>query len=153
MKRFYAVLAIVAFVAMVAGSFLGGNAFGAPAGAVLTPVSNNNANNGAAMQTWFSGTPINADTRSCKDVANFDVADMQYVITQSGVNTATIKYQYSNNNSNYVDGATVYSGTPVPASTPFTNMHQQAVFGKYFCVYADLTNATPVSIYWSGVTK
>ena len=144
-------LIVVAFVAV---SLLpGGNSMAAPGAAVLTPVSNNNANTGAAFTTWFSGTPISADTRSCKDMSKYDVIDFQYKITQTGVNTATINYQYSNNNSNYVDGATVYSGTPVPASTPFTNMHQQASFGRYFCVNVDMTNATPISVYFSGVSK
>lgn len=141
-------------VGVIAASLLpGGMSMAAPAEAVLTPVSNNNANTGAAFTTWFSGTPVAADTRSCKDMAKYDVIDFQYKITQSGVNTTTVKFQYSNNNSDYVDGNTIYSGTPVPASTPFTNMTQQASFGRYFCTLIDVTNATPVSVYMSGVSK
>lgn len=165
-KRFGNIVAgllIAAVLAvLIAGSFLlpTANVSGAPANAVLTPVSNSNANAGARFAIFFSGTPISADTRACAELGNFDVMDLQYVVTQTGVNTITLKSQYSNNASgadytggNFVDANTYLSGTPVPASTPFTAMSQQALFGRYHCIYADVSNATPVSIYASGVAK
>lgn len=138
-----------------------GPAYGAPGAAVLTPVSNNNANSGAKFVTfWAAGSSIAADTRVCQETSSFDVGDLQYVITQSGTNTVTVKQQYSNNASgttwtggNYVDGNSFLSGTPVPASTPFTNMTQQALFGRYNCLYVDVTNATPISVYASMLAK
>lgn len=161
-KNIIAGLFIAALIAVLLGaSFLpSNNSYAAPSNAVLTPVSNSNANQGARLATFFNGTPISADTRKCVQLGSFDVMDMQYVVTQSGTNTITVKSQYSNNASggtwtggNYVDGNTYLSGTPVPASTPFTGLTQQALFGYYHCIYADVTNATPVSIYVSGVAK
>lgn len=138
-----------------------GPAYGAPAGAVLTPVTNNNANNGAKFVTfWAAGSSITSDTRVCQETSSFDVGDLQYLITQTGINTVTVSQQYSNNASgstwtggNYVTGASFLSGTPVPASTPFTNMQQTALFGRYNCLLVDVTNATPISVYASMMAK
>lgn len=122
-------------------------------GAVITPVSNNNSNGGARFAVFFSGTPIAADTRSCIDLGAYDVLDIQTVINPSGVNTTSLKHQYSNNNANYTDANTLILPTPVTANTPVAAMSQQALFGRYTCMFADVANATPVSLYVSGVAK
>ena len=165
-KNIVAGLFIAALIAVLLGAsflpsgFVMASPSGAPAEAVLTPVSNNNANTGARLATFFNGTPIAADTRKCVELGAFDVMDLQYVVTQTGVNTITVKSQYSNNASgatwtsgNFVDGNSYLSGTPVAAATPFTNLTQQALFGRYHCIYADVANATPVAIYVTGMAK
>lgn len=130
------------------------SASAAPNLAVLTPVANNN---GSGLQPrfaqFFNGTPISSDTRICVDAGGYNAGDFQYKVTQTGVNTITLKHQYSNNNVDYVDGASFVSGTPVPPQTPVSNMNQQALFGRYTCVFADLANSTPVSVYVSAQLK
>ena len=162
-KTLTAALVLFLLAAMVfVGSFMGAAlpATGAPAGAVLTPVSNSNSNSGSRFALFFNAATAVADTRKCIELGSFDVVDYQWVLTQSGTNTTTITTEYSNNASgatwtggNYVTAATLLSGTPVPASTPSTNMAEHAVFGRYNCVYVDVTNATPVTVYVSGVAK
>jgi len=148
---------------LMLGSLLPGvsPASGAPAEAVLTPVANNNSNGGARFVTFFNGTPISVDTKVCSDLSAFDVGDYQYIIKQtvSAANQTTVTVSYSNVSGStnpaayYIAAQTLLSGTPGPASTPISNMGQIALFGKYLCAYADLNNATPVSLYLSLLGK
>lgn len=146
--------ALLLLAVMVAVSvFPSANVGAAPMGAVLTPVANTNGSGQTPrFATFFDGT-VTADTRVCAQLGGYNAADFQYKLTQTGVNTVTVKHQYSNNQADYVDGTTFMSGTPVPASTPFTNMAQHALFGRYACVLVDVTNATPVSVYVSAAAK
>lgn len=126
----------------------------APAEAVITPVAGYGASGiGGKFITFFAPTPITVDTRRCSDTMNYRVGDFQTKLTQSGTNTVTVSIQNTNNNSDYNTAQTLMSGTPVPASTPFTAMNQYPVFGRYTCVFIDVTNTTPVSPYVSAVVK
>lgn len=152
-KQITFIATIATLLLMLVISVMQRPASAAPNLAVLTPVANNN---GSGQEPRFaqliSGT-LSSDTRVCIDAGGYNAADFQYKVTQTGINTITLKHQYSNNNRDYIDGASFMSGTPVPAQTPFGNMAQHALFGRYTCVFADLDNATPVSVYVSAQVK
>lgn len=155
MNRFLTIVLLVTGLALITATLLSPSyrASGAAPAAVLTPVSNNNTNGGVKFSTFFNGTPITTPTQVCVDLSAYDVGDFQVVVNQVGSNTVTVLHRYSNNNSNYVTGATLFSGTPVAAGTPSTAMSQQAYFGKYNCVDVGLANVTPVSVYVGVLSK
>lgn len=122
---------------------------GAPAAAVLTPVSNDNASLGARVATWANVEVFTADDTSCFELGNYDVIDLQYVIDQGTVNTTTITQQYSNDNVTMVDGAAVVTANAADAN----GMAQYALFGRYGCMKIDVANANPITITLIGVAK
>jgi hypothetical protein len=104
---------------------------------------------------FFNGNgPITADTRSsCFEVPDYSVVDLQYLIDQTiadnVVNTTTLKLQFSNDLVTYVDGINVVASNTADASSlqPF------AIFGRYTCVYADVSNTNPITLTVVGVVK
>lgn len=126
----------------------------APALAVLTPVSNNNTNNGVHIQQFFNG-PITADTYACADLSTWDVMDLQYRIDQGTTNTTTLTMQRYNIapplvvTPIYESGATVVNANAADAHADL----QVSLFDRYTCVLADVTNSNPVTLTVIGVAK
>lgn len=153
-KQITFIATIATLLLMLVISVMQRPASAAPNLAVLTPVANNNGSGQEPrFAQFFSGTPISSDTRVCAQLGGYNAADFQFKVVQTGANTITLKHQYSNNNADFIDGTSFMSGTPVPAQTPFGNMAQHALFGRYTCVFADLDNTTPVSVYVSAQAK
>lgn len=122
----------------------------APA-AIPTPASvTRPAKDGFITFNPFSGSPITADsTSTCFDVGNYSVIDALYVIDQGTTNTVTLTSKWS------VDGTTTASGVNLVASNvaDATDMTQLQVFGRYFCVLADVGNTNAVTVTVQAIAK
>lgn len=131
----------------VAGS--GPGAMAAPAAAPTPAVSGYSAKAPTEL-TWWDTTAVEADGGSTAlVVSQWQATDIQYVIDQGDVNTVTLKLQFSNDNANWTDGATLVSSNAADASV----LAQAAVFGKYARIYADVANTNPVTLTVMGILK
>lgn len=148
------VVALMVFALALTALSGGGAATAAPA-AAPTPVSvTRPAGDGFVSVSPFSAQVIAADTTSsCYDVAKYSVVDVLYSIDQtvlaSGANTTTLTTKWS------IDGVTTVSGVNVVASNAAdaTDMQQLQVFGRYFCVLADVSNAQDVTVTVQAIAK
>jgi ABC-type transport system substrate-binding protein len=98
----------------------------------------------------FTAAALGEDTTStCYDVAAYSVIDALYVIDQTAVNTVTLTAQWS------IDGSTLVSGVNLVASNAAdaSDMTQLQVFGRYFCVLADVTNTDNVTVTVQAIAK
>lgn len=122
----------------------------APA-AIPTPASvTRPAQDGYITFNPFSASAVTADsTSTCFDVGNYSVIDALYVIDQGTTNTVTLTSKWS------VDGTTTASGINLVASNvaDATDMAQLQVFGRYWCVLADVTNANPLTVTVQAIAK
>jgi len=82
-------------------------------------------------------------------LANYEALDLHYVIDQGTVNTATLKLQYSNDGSNWADGADVVAANAADAN----EMVQHYNVGAYTRLYATVSNANPVTVTVIGLAK
>lgn len=136
------VVAVVAFAVLV--GLLGPVVEAAPL-AVPTPVS---VTKPAATQPWRSFTIWNAATftadtdSTCYEIADFSVADIQYVIDQGTTNTTTITLRWSNDGTTLTNGVNLVASNAADAS----DMQQVALFGRYMCLLADVTNSNTITI-------
>lgn len=146
------VAALVLFALALAafGGTGGGAAVAAPA-AAPTPVSvTRPAGDGYVTVAPFSASAIAADTTStCYDVAKYSVVDVLYSIDQGTTNTTTLTSKWS------IDGTTLVSGVNIVASNAAdaTDMAQLQVFGRYFCVLANVANAETVTVTVQAIAK
>lgn len=123
----------------------------APA-AIPTPVSvTRPAGDGYVTFNPFAGTSsIAADTTStCFDVGGRSIVDVLYVIDQTDVNTLTLTSKWS------IDGTTTVSGVNLVASNAAdaSDMVQLQVFGRYFCILADVANTNAVTVTAQAIAK
>lgn len=104
---------------------------------------------------FFNGLgPITEDTRSsCFEVPEYSIVDLQYLIDQTlaggAVNTTTLKLQFSNDLTTFVDGIAIATSNVTDTS----NLQSYAIFGRYTCVYADVSNTNPITLTINGVVK
>ncbi len=125
--------------------------------AIPTPVTapaHSTAPNAPEFPLFFNAKPLAADTRSsCFEVPEYSAIDLQWLIDQTIVdttaNTITLKLQYSNDNLNYVDGASFVSANVADAG----DMQQYNLFGRYTCIYADVSNTQTVTVTVIGTVK
>lgn len=151
-KKNFTLTAFVAVLTLLIAYAFGGNGserVSAAPMAAPTPITYNNTNGGARLAPFFQAVGVIADTRVCFDLQDYDLVDLQYVIDQGTVNTVTLTMQYSNNNANFSSGAAVVSANAADAD----NLNQFHLFGRYNCVFADVTNTNPVTITVLGVVK
>lgn len=115
----------------------------APA-AIPTPVSvTRPAADGYITVAPFSATVVTEDTTStCYDVGQYSIVDALYVIDQGTTNTVTLTSKWS------IDGTTKVSGVNLVASNvaDASDLTQLQVFGRYFCVLADVANTNPLTV-------
>lgn len=144
-----ATAALVLFVALIAT--LGGNGASAAPSLIPTPVSVNPRGNYPAKDVVFYASKVmtTAETANAQGVEEHEVIDLQWIIDQTDVNTATVKLQFSNDGVNWVDGATVVSSNAADAN----DMQQFALFGKYARAHTTLGNTNPVTITLIGLAK
>ena len=155
MKANYVFLTIAAALvvfALALTALAGGGAATAAPLAIPTPVSvTRPASGGVQTFTPFAGsTALTADTTSaCVDVAQRSVIDVLYVIDQGTVNTTTLTSRWS------IDGVTLVDGVNVVASNAAdaSDMVQLQVFGRYFCLLANVTNSNPITITAQAIAK
>jgi hypothetical protein len=105
--------------------------------------------------TFQAATALIADTNTAGvDVMRLGAVDMQYIIDQtivfpSEMNTTTLTIQYSNDNSNWVDGLVLANANVADA----TSITRVPVFGRYMRVKQDLTNVNPITITLTAVGR
>lgn len=119
-----------------------------------TPVSQARSVNVPQVATFFAVESITADQRAgCTNSADFEKADIQYVIDQGTVNTVTLKLQFTNDphgsGATYIDGVNIVANNAADASS----MQQFQVFGAWTCIYADVANSNPLSLTVRAVLK
>lgn len=147
-----ALLALVVMMALVGMAMLPQSPAAAAPLAAPTPVSVTRPSNEATAITFspFSAQAVTVDTTStCFDVSKFAVIDALYSIDQGDVNTVTLTTKWS------IDGTTTASGVALVSANAAdaTEMQQLQVFGKYFCVLADVANTNPVTITVQAIAK
>lgn len=145
-----AVLLLAVLVLSIGGP---ANVTAAPA-AIPTPVSVNHSGSFADVPVFFSTAVITADGGSnAQNIQNHQVADLQWLLDQTlvsgAMNTTTLKLQFSNDGSNWIDGATFVTNNVADAG----DMQQYAIFGRYARVYADVSNTNPLTVTVIGVAK
>ena len=150
-QTFYAGMAAVMVLAVLV---LGALGLSAPAGAAPaaapTPVSVTASSKDAGEVVLYAGTVVTADGGSAVTVVkDYQLVDVQYVIDETAVNTTTVKLQFSNDNSNWTDGATLASSAVADGN----GLTQQAVFGKFMRAYADVATTDPVTVTVIGILK
>lgn len=120
--------------------------------AAPTPVTSGLVPNGPAKVPveFFVTEVITTDLASeAFQLANYSLLDVQYVIDQGTVNTATLKLQHSNDGSNWTDGTSLVTSNAADAAV----LNQYYNFGRYTRVYGDVTNSNPVTVTVIGVAK
>jgi hypothetical protein len=99
---------------------------------------------------WPVATALITDTRSnCIELTGAGALDLQYVIDEGTVNTATLKLIHSNDGVNFVDGVAIASAVAADANA----MQQYNIYGVYTCVSIALSNTNPITISAIGVAK
>lgn len=153
----YAVLAVVmalVLVVMVLSAISGGPVATAAPVAAPTPVSVTRPGGDGSFVVFdlFNAAALTEDTTSaCVDIGKYNVADVIYSFDQgAGVaNTTTLTTKFS------VDGGTLVSGINLVASNSAdaTDMQQLQLFGRYFCLLADVTNSNTVTVTAKAIAK
>ncbi len=123
-------------------------ALAAPA-AIPTPVSITPGSGAPQLVTLFNANVSTADGGGSAAVIAGEKVDLQWLIDQTAVNTVTLKLQFSNDSTNWIDGATFVTNNAADAG----DMQQYAVFGRYLRAYADVTNSNPVTVTVIGLVK
>ncbi len=119
-----------------------------------TPVAAVQRSLAPEFPVFFNAKVLTADTRSnCFEVPDYAVVDLQYIVDQTLVdlaaNTTTLTLQWSNDNSNFVNGLAVATNN----ITDTNDLQQFQLFGRHACVYADVSNTNPVTVTVLGVVK
>ena len=154
-KNTLVMVGAIAFVLMAALIFsmsagTPDTAMAAPAPAP-TPVSATDSGGNNAVVTFWSGEALTATgASSIQNVMDFERVDLQTTIDQGTTpNTVTLKLQFSNDGTNWIDGATVVTANVADAGA----MQQYALFGRYARLYATAGNSESVTVTAIGVAK
>ena len=143
-------LVLVAALIFSMSSVAPDTAMAAPAPAP-TPVSATDSGGNNAVVTFWSGEALTATgASSVQNVMDFERVDLQTTIDQGTTpNTVTLKLQFSNDGTNWIDGATVVTANVADAGA----MQQYALFGRYARLYATAGNSESVTVTAIGVAK
>lgn len=146
---FAVIVGAVLFLAVLAT--IGGNGASAAPSLIPTPVSvtARGAAPAKALAFYVSSTMTTAVASNAQGIAEYEVVDLQWLIDQTLVNTATFKLQFSNDGVNWVDGATPVSANAADAG----DMQQYALFGQFVRVHTTLSNENPLTVTVIGVAK
>lgn len=120
----------------------------APA-AIPTPVSVTPGSGAPQVATFWKGSVLTATGAGAEAIIAGEKVDLQWVIDQTAVNTVTLKLQFSNDSTNWVDGATFVTSNAADAG----DMQQYAVFGRYLRAHATVANSNPVTVTVIGLVK
>ena len=115
----------------------------APA-ALVTPAATNAMSDAEPRVITLYDGPVTTDTRgTCFDEAGYAYIDTHYKIDQTTTNTVTLTLQHA------VDTAISYEtlDTVVSANAADADaMVQSLMWGRFLCLYADVTNTNTVTI-------
>jgi hypothetical protein len=142
-------IVVIALLGLTWGLGVNSPAQAAP-NALVTPVTVYAGGVQVAPATFWSGTGTIADGGSTEiQVGSHEKIDLQAVVDVGVVNTTTLKLQFSNDGTNWIDGATFGTALVADANT----MQQYQVYGRYVRAYADVTNASPITLTVIGVLR
>lgn len=123
--------------------------------AVITPIAQTaRGNDQARVAQFFVSRAITADTRICFDLKDYETMDLQYAAVTGLSNATTIKVQQTNIDPTagpFNDAQTIATVPSTPADA--NAMTQVGMFGRWNCVFADVTNTNPVTLTIIGVAK
>lgn len=144
-----AVVAVIALVAALAPQSAP-TALAAPP-AIPTPASvTRPASPGYITFNPFATSAITADTTStCFDVGKQSTVDVLYTIDQGTTNTVTLTSQWSVDGTRLADGVNLVANNTADA----TDIAQLQVFGRYFCLLANVSNANTITITAQAIAK
>ena len=122
-----------------------------------TPVAIMNQSPESALVTFISGTTsIIADySPPGQQLYTFEYCNIQYIIDQTLAgtgpcyNTTTLTINWSMDNSTWSDGPAIVAANVADAES----VVQVPQLGRYMRIYADVTNANPITITAKGVCK
>ena len=119
--------------------------------AIITPVVNV-GRDGSRIATFFHGEAITQDTRVCFDLADMEIMDLQYQVDATDANTATVSLQQTNIDP--TDGPFNAAQTVATViSTDANAFSQVGLFGRWNCIFADVTTSDPITFTIIGVAK
>lgn len=122
---------------------------GAPP-AAPTPITVSRSDSSWKYLEWYRFARVRADTRFCVEVAPYESIDfMARTEMNSGVNTTTLRSQYTNNQLWFVNGDALQSAI-VTHTTTFTPL---PAMGRYLCALIDVANTNTVTVWLDGVGK
>jgi hypothetical protein len=104
------------------------------------------------LQTFYDAEAITEDGCSALfEIADVELVDLHWIVDVGDVNTTTLTLRFSNENSvtNLVTGINVAASIAADQ----TNLQQFPLFGRYACLYADVTNTSPITITALGKSK
>lgn len=114
-------------------------------GAAPTPVSVTYSPGASSILTFWSASARTSDGCSpLREIRDVELADLQWIVDVGTVNTTTLTLRFTNENStaHLVTGIAVQSNIVADV----TDLQQFPVFGRYVCLYADVTNSNPITI-------
>jgi hypothetical protein len=120
--------------------------------AAPTPLSVVYSPGTSTLQTIWSSEVITADgCSSLFEIRDVELIDLHWIVDVGDVNTTTLTLRFTNENSvtNLVTGAAVASSIAADQ----TNLQQFGLYGRYFCLYADVSNTNPITITALGKSK
>ena len=118
-----------------------------PTPAVSNPMSTDNAR--APVYFWTAEAITSSGGSNSTNLQNYELLDTMFVIDAGTLNTLTIKPQWSNDDTNWSDGADMLTNVIADVTT----MTQQINFGRYTRLYATVQNTYPVTITAISVAK
>lgn len=118
--------------------------------AAPTPVANILTADKTAFFRFQPATALTANTNtSGKYVQQFNSLDVQYIIDHGTTNTTTLTIQYSNDNTNWVDGLALVTSSAADG----TSISRVPLFGAYTRVKQVVTNSNPITITLLAVAR
>lgn len=142
-KMFFPLVGIVLVALALVGLSLLTPAAPISADTVPTPISVQHPGSPYVNVVFVPTTAQAASTNgSGIQLPSYKALDIQFVIDQTDVNTATLTLQYSNDNSNWSDGPAIVSNNAADAD----GMVQTANMGRYSRIISTLANTNPVTI-------
>jgi hypothetical protein len=113
--------------------------------AAVTPVGVKSPTSGDSSNVvrFFDGEALTADTTRCRDLGEYLVADVEFVVDQGTTNTTTVSLLHTNDTDLgvYATGQTVVSANTADAN----DLNRFDLYGRYTCVKIDVANTNPIT--------
>lgn len=122
--------------------------------AVITPIAQTGrGNDEARVAQFFVSKIVIADTRICFDLKDYETMDIQYAVDATLANATTVTVQQTNIDPTLGPFNSAQVIATVSTPTDADAMTQIGLFGRWNCVFVDVTNANPETVTIIGVAK
>lgn len=148
-RNFLFIMAVVVVVGLIALTALMPASYdvsAAPAPAI-TPVAIEDplGSSDVVLVKFYDGEVLAADDQECRDLSEYRVIDLEYVVDQTTTNTTTVTLEHTNGagatNAVNTTGQTVVSANAADAD----DLNRFDLFGVYTCVDINVTNTNPIT--------